>query len=199
MAELTERQIKERDIDWYCLINGCPTHIASMGGIIPKKFRERKVLRKQQDFVANIELFADARLNRGNIQTQIARGYEYLQGIGHSAGEMLNVDNNQTQVGQGEGYHPKEMIIEAIENAFGNNPGFAYLKDEELSVRLFASTFAEKARRGFRSYARRGDADKENEYILIAEPSEYFDYEGSGLSLMELECEQVDDGNFLLI
>ena len=55
MSELTERQVKELDVDWFCLVNGVPTHIASMGGEIPSLFRDREKLRRQQDMVANLD------------------------------------------------------------------------------------------------------------------------------------------------
>ena len=94
MAELSEREIKELDIDWYCLVNGVPTHIASMGGMIPQSFREREQLRIIQDSVAQIEPFSDVRLNNENIQLQIAKGYEYLQdGMISNAVESANRNN----------------------------------------------------------------------------------------------------------
>lgn len=167
MAELTERQVKEQDIDWYCLINGRPTHIASMGGLIPKKFRDREELRFQQDSVALMEPFADVKLNTDAIKTQIAEGYEYLQ---------------------------DELIRAAVVEVNRDNPGFAYLNDEELPIRLFVSTFVEKARRGFRSFAR-CEGTEGNEYVLIAEPSTPVEYKGSQYPLMELECVIEADGN----
>lgn len=167
MAELTERQIKEQDIDWYCLINGRPAHIASMGGMIPKKYRDRAVLRLQQHAVALIDPFAEVRLNDAVILTQVAKGYEYLQDA---------------------------MIRDAIIEANKSNPGFVYLKDYELAIRLFASTFVEKARRGFRSFVRREGAEG-NDYVLIAEPLNPIKYEGGKFQLVELECEKEADGN----
>ena len=138
MSELTERQVKEHDIDWYCIIDGKPTHIASMGGPIPPQFRNRERLRRMQDIVAHMVAFTDAKLNLDNIKSQTVDGYEYLE---------------------------DEMIREAVENANRNHPGFVYLSKYDLSIRLFASSFVEKARRGFYSYARR-DGAEENEYIL---------------------------------
>ena len=166
MAELSERQIRELDIDWYCLINGVPTHIASMGGIIPNPFRDREQLRRIQDGVAQMEPFSDVRLNNENIQLLIAKGYEYLQ---------------------------DEMIRNAIENANRNHPGFAYLANFDLPTRLFASTFVEKARRGFRSFARLEGAEG-NEYVLIAEPVNPVEYHEGELRLKNLECEMRDKG-----
>jgi hypothetical protein len=171
MADLTEQQMKERDIDWFCLINGHPSHMASMGGVLPGKFRNREVLRRQQDLVAQIQPFVDAQLNINNIQTQLKEGYEYLR---------------------------DQTINSAIVEANRDNPVFLYLKDYDLPVRLFASTFVEMARRGFWSYVRRDDVEN-NEYLLIAEPVGPVGYEWKPLRLMELEYKQGVVGNSIII
>lgn len=169
MSELTESQIKEHDIDWYCLIEGKPTHIASMGGTIPPLFRNRENLRRMQDIVAHMTIFTEAKLNLDNIKSQTADGYDYLE---------------------------DEMIRETIENANRNYPGFVYLSKYDLPIRLFASSFVEKARRGFYSYARREVAEG-NEYILIAEPDR--PYEDVEHQLDLLECELHDNGTVMII
>lgn len=171
MAELTERQIKEQDIDWYCLVQGKPTHIASSGGMIPKQFRDKAGLRMQQDRVAMMDPVAEATLKMENVQSQIIDGYEYLQ---------------------------DEMISAAIVEANRNNPGFVYLRNYDISVRLFASTFVEKARRGFRSYIRREGKEGNDEYILIAEPDKHFRFEGIQLGLKDLKCEMRGDDVFVI-
>ena len=170
MAELTERHIKETDIDWYCLVKGRPTHIASMGGMIPKSFRDREKLRTLQDAVAGIEPFSEVRLNIENIQSQIEKGYDYLQ---------------------------DEMIRRALEEVNAKNSGFMYLEGQTLAIRLFASTFVEKARRGFRSFARREGTDG-NEYILIAEPANPVEYKSGVFQLAELECEVKNEGGSIV-
>ena len=171
MAELTERRIKEQDIDWYCLIQGKPTHIASMGGMIPKQFRDTAELRRQQDMVAMMDPFVDVSLNMKNIRSQIEDGYGYLQ---------------------------DEMIRNEIIELNKNNPGFDYLRDYDLSVRLFASTFVEKARRGFHSFIRQDSAEG-NEYILIAKPSESFTFYDEQMNLQELNCDVFGDGDGFVI
>ena len=171
MSVLSERQVKELDIDWYCLVNGVPTHIASMGGMMPAKFREREMLRGYQDIVALITPFTEVRLNTEFIHSQVAEGYDYLQ---------------------------DEMIRGSVEYANRNHPGFQYLGDYDLPVRLFASTFVEKARRGFRSYARREGAEG-NEYVLVAEPDNPVGII-EGLPRLEvLECEIRNDGTTIII
>lgn len=171
MDELSERQIKELDIDWYCLIQGKPIHIASSGGIIPKEFRDLEELRIKQNRVALMEPIAEVTLNIKNIQSQIQEGYEYLQ---------------------------DEMINAAIVDANRNNPGFVYLRDYELPVRLFASTFVEKARRGFRSYIRHEGVEGKDEYILIAEPTKPYRFEENQLGLKELKCKMNGDDGFVI-
>ena len=99
MAALQERQIKELDIDWYCLVGGVPTHIASMGGMISAQFRDREKLRLIQNEVARMEPFVDVRLNMENILKQIANGYEYLE---------------------------DETMSIAVEQANNNHPGFQF-------------------------------------------------------------------------
>lgn len=167
MAELTERQINEADIDWYCLVDGRPTHFASMGGMIPKGVRDREKLRILQDAVSQIEPFAEIRLNMENIQSQIEKGYEYLQ---------------------------DEMIRQALEEANAKNSRFLYLEGQALAIRLLASTFVEKARRGFCSFARLEGTDG-NEYVLIAEPATAIDYKAGVFQLLRLECEVKNNGN----
>ena len=171
MAALTERQIKELDIDWYCLVGGVPTHIASMGGIIPEQFRDREKLRMIQNEVARMEPFVDVQMNMEIIQKQIANGYDYLE---------------------------DEMVRLAVEQANNNHPGFLYLSAYNLPVRLFAATFVEKARRGFRSFVRQ-EGENDNEYILIAEPANYVEYTRGKISLEELKCEIRDNNTRIVI
>lgn len=171
MAKLSERQIKELDIDWYCLVDGRPTHIASMGGIIPLQFRNRTELRNLQDMIASMPAFTEARLNIDNIESQIADGYDYLK---------------------------DKMIGEAVESANKNHPGYVYLSNYKLPIRLYASSFVEKARRGFYSYAKK-DGTNENEYILIAKPDTPCKYDDFGLQLKQLECLQSDGGTVMII
>jgi hypothetical protein len=171
MAALTERQVKEMDIDWYCLVKGVPTHIASMGGTIPSKFRDRVKLRRHQDLVAHLIPSAEFSLNVELIESLTANGYEYL-------------DN--------------QMIRNAIEEANRHHLGFELLKNQPLPIRLFASTFVEKARRGFRSFARREDAE-ENEYVLIAEPTIPIKIDFGEHALEMLECEVRNEGMTIVI
>ena len=170
MSELTERQVKELDVDWFCLVNGVPTHIASMGGAIPSLFRDREKLRRQQDMVANLVPSAEVKLNMEVIESLTADGYEYLQ---------------------------DQMISKAIEDANKSHPGFVYLRNQKLHIRLFAATFVEKARRGFRSFARKENVNG-NEYVLIAEPTILVKNDLGGLGLEELKCEVRNEGGTIV-
>lgn len=136
-----------------------------MVGMIPAEFREREKLRVIQDAVAGMEPFLEVVLNTEEIQRQAEKGYEYLQ---------------------------DETIREAVENANRNHPVFQYLRDYDLIVRLFASTFVEKARRGFCSFARKESAEG-NEYVLIAEPVNPVEYKAGDLRLVELKCESINN------
>ena len=171
MANLEEWQILENDIDWYCLVNGRPAHIASMGGMIPEQFRDSEQLWSNQTTVAKIEPFAEVRLNIEVIESQVAKGYEYLQ---------------------------DQSIRMAVENANMHHPGFVFLEGHELAVRLFASTFVEKARRGFRSFARL-EGEKGHVYVLIAEPAKPADYFKGKLLLKSVECKLEDKGARIII
>ena len=139
-----------------------------MGGMIPGEFRERKKLRPIQEFVAKMEPFTKVILMSENIKGFVEKGYEYLD---------------------------DEMIREAVEMANEDLPGFKYLHSEgyDLPTCLFASTFVEKARRGFRSFARLEYAEVDK-YILIAEPEKLVDYKGYNLCLEELDCQQSENG-----
>jgi len=97
----------------------------------------------------------------------------------------LNIENIQSQIREGYEYLQDEMISSAIVDANKNNPDFVYLRDYELTVRLFASTFVNKARKGFRSYIRKEGVEGKDEYILIAEPTEPFQFENNQLGLKE--------------
>lgn len=166
MSDFSERQLEELDIDWFCLIDGIPTHFASMGGTIPSGFRDRRVIRRLQKTIATMDPITEARILQERVEDQIREGYGYLE---------------------------DETIREAIIMANENNPGFNYLEGHNLPIRLFASSFVEMARRGFRSYARREGVEG-NEYVLIAEPVAGIRFDLANVRLRELNCKPLDDG-----
>ena len=140
MAKFTERQLKSNDIDWYCLINGNPVHIASMGGLIPSDFRERKELRQIAEFVIQLPYSSEVDLNIDFIREQTQTGYSYLD---------------------------KNGVSEIAEEIFGTFPSYNYHQNLLMKEKMFAYSFIEKGRRGFYSYAREGDTNK---YVLVATP-----------------------------
>lgn len=79
MSKLTNHEIREHDIDWYCLVNQKPVHIASMGGMIPRSFHDRAKLRELQRKVAEMKPFTEAILNYDTVNRLITTGYEYLE------------------------------------------------------------------------------------------------------------------------
>lgn len=121
--------------------------------------------------IARMTAFTEVRLNINNIESQIADGYDYLE---------------------------DKMIREAVESANRNHPGYVYLSNYKLPIRLYASSFVEKARRGFYSYAKK-DGTNENEYILIAKPDTPCKYDDIGLLLKPLKYLQSDGDAIIII
>lgn len=66
-----------------------------------------------------------------------------------------------------------------------------------FAVSLFASTFVEKVRRGFRSFARREGAEG-NEYVLVAELANPVDNIEGLPQLEALECEIKNEGSTII-
>lgn len=166
MATMSNPEMLGHDNDWYCTINGYPTHIASMCGIIPRAFRDLDNLRRIQLAVANIPMSKEVVPNDQFIDSQINIGYEYLQD-GEIAQEILRL-NQET-------------------------PCFNLFPDWPLSKKLYACTFLEKARKGFYSYALvEGEI---NRYYLVASPGEHLSIEecaSLGLqSLMQYQNEGI--------
>ncbi len=140
MAKFTDRQLKANDIDWYCLINGNPVHIASMGGLIPSDFRERNELRPIAESVIQLPYSSEVDLNMDFIREQTQTGYSYLDNIEVSA---------------------------MADEIFSTYPSFNYRQNLLMKEKMYAYSFIEKGRRGFYSYARQGETNK---YVLVATP-----------------------------
>lgn len=126
MAILGLQQIYEYDNDWYCSIKGLPVHFASMGGYIPLQFRDMVNLRKNQDYVAHLDYISEIEVNDAFVEHETAIGYEYLEEQGIS-----------------------EMILSLNQD----NPNLNFIQVWSLKKKLYASTFIDKARKGFYSYA----------------------------------------------
>lgn len=157
MSKFTDRQLKAHDIDWYCSINGNPVHIASMGGLIPSDFREREELRPIALNVLQLPYISEVQLNMEFIQEQTQTGYSYL-------------DNREASA--------------AAEDVFRTFPSFNYRQNLSLKEKMFAQSFIEKGRKGFYSYARKGDTNK---YVLVATPKTPFDWRKERMQLKNLQ------------
>ena len=139
MSKLTRREQENNDIDWYCSINNHPVHIASMGGLIPKQFCERAHLRELEEIVMKLPHISEVQLNEDVVSQETSEGYEYIE---------------------------RYELSEYIEDLMKELPSFNYNPNWPLKTRLFASSFVDKARKGFYSYAR-----IDNKYVLIASPT----------------------------
>lgn len=114
------------DTDWYCLINGQPVHIASMGESISWKFRERQVLRALQLYVKNLDAQGGFELCMDNIDILTVGKYDYIEEFG---------------------------IAVNLEKIYSVVPSFQTLdKEIPLYVRLYASNNIAHAKKGFYSY-----------------------------------------------
>lgn len=159
MSKISRRELKEIDFDWYCLINDIPAHFASMGGLVPSIFCERNELRALESSVLQLPYICEIELTEQIVSQEIESGYDYL------------TDNQLDNFGV------------FVEDLFAKIPSFNYNKEWNIRKRLYTSSFVDKARRGFYSYARIGN---ENKYALIAKPQKTFDWKSHDLKLRNL-------------
>lgn len=157
MSIITRRELGELDLDWYCIINNRPAHIASMGGPVPESFTERVILREIEENVARLPFICDVTLNEEFVNKVVARGYEYIK---------------------------KFKLNKFIEETFKAIPSFNYNENWNLPVRMYVTSFVDKARKGFYSYARLYDTDT---YVLVASPSSVLNWKDAGLNLQVLK------------
>lgn len=157
MRDLGGTEITEFDNDWYCIINNHPVHIASMCGNIPMQFRNIASLRKMQQLIGNMPYITDVTLNLNSINNEIAGKFSYLQNM---------------------------QIRTLIEELTRTNVNVTYNMNWVLEVRLYASSFVDKARKGFYSYARVGQS---NVWFQVAKPDNELDRKSVDLQLPVLE------------
>lgn len=153
MSIITRRELGELDLDWYCIINNRPAHIASMGGPVPESFTERVTLREVEENVARLPFISDVSLNEEFVKKVVSKGYEYVN---------------------------KFKLNKFIEETFKEIPSFNYNENWNLPVRMYANSFVDKARKGFYSYARMNET---NTYVLVASPSSVLNWRDAGLNL----------------
>lgn len=169
MRNLGGTEITEFDNDWYCIINNHPVHIASMGGNIPVQFRDIESLRKMQYQIGNMPYITGVTLNLNLINNEIAGKYSYLQNM---------------------------QLRTLIEELNRINDNVTYNMNWALEVRLYASSFVDKARKGFYSYARVGQS---NEWFQVAKPENELDYKSLELSLPILKLNVEDQLPILFV
>lgn len=153
MRDLGGTEISEFDNDWYCIINNHPVHIASMCGSIPTQFRNIETLRKMQQLIGKMPYITDVTLNLKSINDEIVGKYSYLQNM---------------------------QLRTLIEELTRTNDNVTYNMNWALEVRLYASSFVDKARKGFYSYARVGQS---NEWFQVAKPDNELDLKSVDLQL----------------
>ena len=141
---ITDEFQRLNDIDWFCIINGVPVHVASAGDLLPTIYSSDKSVAFLKSILSNVlklPLDYDYKLNDEYLDAHVLNeGYEYLDEQENPIGQDMDDDWNRIMT-----------------------------KNEPLSKRLYATSFVEMARRGFYSFDK--TEDKEGVYHLVAYPS----------------------------
>lgn len=131
------------DIDWFCYINGCPIHVASNGGELPRNLYTQENLIKTLDIVQATEPVCDWEVNKKFVKTR-NENYNYINEIEESdRDDFLLPDKEISNITDYKGLSSKEIA--------------------------YSWSFIEMARRGFFSF----DRVEGNNYRLVAYPSNY--------------------------
>lgn len=134
---------KSTDIDWFCFINGCPIHVASNGGELPRNLCTQQSLINAFDTIQATEPLCDWEINRKFVTTRNEK-YNYIDEIEESNRDsFLLPDENLTNLKDYKGLSPREIA--------------------------YSWSFIEMARRGFFSF----DRVEGNNYSLVAYPSDF--------------------------
>lgn len=157
MSLLTEREQKYLDVDWYCVINDVPVHIASMGGKIPEAFCERNDLRLIQDKIVSLPDICDVEIDGQYVQSVVSNGYQYIQRLG---------------------------MEDFIKQSFSEFTSFTYGDNRSIEERFYTFSFIQKAKKGFYSFAR---IDETPTYKMIARPLVAFDWRNSDVGLVAID------------
>lgn len=138
------------DIDWFCLINRIPVHIASNGGNLPRRSYTIRQLVSLQNKVANMEQQFKFSINTSSINTYLKEG-EYYPNLNELS---------------------EQQFREMLPNHFDISQDYYQLKLSR-EILLYGWSFIEMAKRGFYSFDRiEGDLDN-SLYRLIAWPTNY--------------------------
>lgn len=140
---ITEKFQKLNDIDWFCILDGTPIHVASAGDLLPDMYADYKSVAFMKSILKSIltlPLVFCYKLNDNYLDNHVLNeGYEYL-------GEHDN------PIGQ-------DMDDDWLNIMTHNEP---------LPKKLYSTSFVEMARRGFYSFDK--TENKEGEYHLVAYP-----------------------------
>lgn len=143
MIMITEEFQKLNDIDWFCILDGIPIHVASAGDLLPVMYANYKSVASMKSMLKSIltlPLAFDYKLNDNYLDNHVLNeGYEYL-------------DEQDNPVGQ-------DMDDDWLSIMTHNEP---------LPKKLYSTSFVEMARRGFYSFDK--TEGKEGEYHLVAYP-----------------------------
>lgn len=141
---ITEEFQRLNDIDWFCIIDGVPVHVASAGDLLPAMYASNGSPASMKSILSDVlkqPLEYDYKLNDEYLDGHVLNeGYEYLEEQGNPIGQDMGDDWRSIMT-----------------------------KNESLRKRLYATSFVEMARRGFYSFDK--TEDKEGDYHLVAYPS----------------------------
>lgn len=141
---ITEEFQRLNDIDWFCILDGVPVHVASAGDLLPMMYADCEsaaFLKSILNDVLKQPLLFDYKLNDKYLDEHVLNeGYGYLTEDDNPIGQDMDEDWHSIMT-----------------------------KNEPLSKRLYATSFVEMARRGFYSFDK--TEDKEGEYHLVAYPA----------------------------
>lgn len=139
---ITENFQRLNDIDWFCIVDGVPIHVASAGDLLPRMYANESVsfMKSVLNRAMKLPLEFDYKLNDSYLDRNVLNeGYEYLNEQNNPIGRDMDDD-----------------WISIMTHS------------EPLPKKLYATSFVEMARRGFYSFDK--TEGNEGEYHLVAYP-----------------------------
>lgn len=141
---ITEEFQRLNDIDWFCILDGVPVHVASAGDLLPVMYADHESVAFMKSILSDVLKLSfdyDYKLNDKYLDEHVLNeGYEYLTEQDNPIGQEMDDDWHSIMT-----------------------------KNEAFPKRLYATSFVEMARRGFYSFDK--TEDKEGDYHLVAYPS----------------------------
>ena len=140
---ITEEFQIMNDIDWFCIMDGTPIHVASAGDLLPAMYANKKTvafMKSLLNSILTLPLRYGYKLNDYYLDNYVLNeGYEYLGEHDNPVGQDMDDD------------------------------WFSIMThNEPLPKKLYSTSFVEMARRGFYSFDK--TENKEGEYHLVAYP-----------------------------